>query len=166
MARYLASLNQEITNVVELQHYVELEDMVHMAMKVERQLKRRVSSRFGVATPSGSSSPWKASERIESELQTKSQPLKKKEDVPDVVKGKLDSQTSKRSELRCFKCLERWHIASQCPNQRTTILREGGRFKSKEEANEESKQPLGDDDQNIEYLITGELIVTMRTLSV
>ena len=27
MARFLASLNQEIQNVVELQHYVELEDM-------------------------------------------------------------------------------------------------------------------------------------------
>ena len=35
----MVGLNREITNVVELQHYVELEDMIHMAMKVERQLK-------------------------------------------------------------------------------------------------------------------------------
>ena len=28
-------LNWDIANVVELQHYVELEDMVHMAIKVE-----------------------------------------------------------------------------------------------------------------------------------
>ena len=28
MARFLASLNREIHNVVELQHYVELEDMI------------------------------------------------------------------------------------------------------------------------------------------
>ncbi|KAK8539332.1 hypothetical protein V6N12_042961 [Hibiscus sabdariffa] len=40
MARFLACLNTEITNVVELQHYVELEDMVHMAIKVERQQRR------------------------------------------------------------------------------------------------------------------------------
>ena len=46
MVRFLAGLNREIANIVELQHYVELEDMVHMAMKVERQLKRRGSSRF------------------------------------------------------------------------------------------------------------------------
>ena len=32
MARFL---NRDIANVVELQHYVELEDMVHMAIKVE-----------------------------------------------------------------------------------------------------------------------------------
>ena len=41
MARFLAGLNQEIANQVELHHYVELEDMVHMATKVEKQLKRK-----------------------------------------------------------------------------------------------------------------------------
>ena len=35
MARFLAGLNREIQNVVELQHCVELEDMVHMAIKIE-----------------------------------------------------------------------------------------------------------------------------------
>ena len=35
MARFLNGLNQDIANVVELQHFVELEDMVHMAIKVE-----------------------------------------------------------------------------------------------------------------------------------
>ena len=38
MARFQASLNLEIQNVVELQHYVELEDMVHMAIKIENQV--------------------------------------------------------------------------------------------------------------------------------
>ena len=36
IARFLNGLNQDITNVVELQHYVELKDMVHMAVKVKR----------------------------------------------------------------------------------------------------------------------------------
>ena len=36
MARFLNGLNWEIANVVELQHYVELEDMFHMATKMER----------------------------------------------------------------------------------------------------------------------------------
>jgi hypothetical protein len=34
MARFLNGLNRDIADVVELQHCVELEDMVHMAMKV------------------------------------------------------------------------------------------------------------------------------------
>jgi len=33
-----------IANVVELQYYMESEDMVHMIMKVDRQIKRRGSS--------------------------------------------------------------------------------------------------------------------------
>ena len=36
IARFLNGLNRDIANVVELQHYVELEDMVHIAIKVER----------------------------------------------------------------------------------------------------------------------------------
>ena len=39
MARFLNGLNRDIANVVELQHCVELEDIVHMATKVERQIK-------------------------------------------------------------------------------------------------------------------------------
>ena len=45
MARFLSGLNQQIQDRVEMQHYVELEDMVHMAIKVERLLKRRGSRR-------------------------------------------------------------------------------------------------------------------------
>lgn len=36
MARFLTRLNREIANVVELQHYVKIHDMVHMAIKVEQ----------------------------------------------------------------------------------------------------------------------------------
>ena len=36
IARFLNGLNQDIANVVELQHYIELKDMVHMAIKVKR----------------------------------------------------------------------------------------------------------------------------------
>ena len=35
MARFLNGLNWDIANMVELQHYVELEDMVPMTIKVE-----------------------------------------------------------------------------------------------------------------------------------
>jgi hypothetical protein len=41
MARFLNGLNKEIANVVQLQHYVELKDMFHMAIKVERKLRRK-----------------------------------------------------------------------------------------------------------------------------
>ncbi|PKI58993.1 hypothetical protein CRG98_020613 [Punica granatum] len=57
MARFISRLNREIANIVELHHYVELEELVHMAIKVESQLKKggRSSSRF---ESSNSNSKW------------------------------------------------------------------------------------------------------------
>ena len=40
MARFLDRLNRNIADVVESYHYVELQEMVHQAIKVEQQLKR------------------------------------------------------------------------------------------------------------------------------
>uniref|UniRef100_A0A2N9G5A0 Uncharacterized protein n=1 Tax=Fagus sylvatica TaxID=28930 RepID=A0A2N9G5A0_FAGSY len=37
MARFLSGLNRDIANIIELQHYVEVEDMVHMAMKLKQR---------------------------------------------------------------------------------------------------------------------------------
>jgi hypothetical protein len=39
-ARFLSGLNSEIANVVKLYSYETLEEMVHMAIKVKRQLRR------------------------------------------------------------------------------------------------------------------------------
>ena len=41
LTRFLNNLNRDITNIVESQHYIELKDVVHIAMKLERQLKRK-----------------------------------------------------------------------------------------------------------------------------
>jgi len=41
MTRFLNGLNKEIANVIQSQHYMECKDTVHMAMKVERKLRRK-----------------------------------------------------------------------------------------------------------------------------
>ena len=41
MTRFLNGLNREITNIIKLHHYIELKDMVLMAMEVKCQLKKR-----------------------------------------------------------------------------------------------------------------------------
>lgn len=45
MTRFLSGLNKEITNVAEPHHCIDIKEMVYMAMKIERQLKNRGSSR-------------------------------------------------------------------------------------------------------------------------
>jgi hypothetical protein len=48
MSRFFNSLNRDKANVVELQSYVNLEELVHLAIKVEGQLKRKDNTRFGL----------------------------------------------------------------------------------------------------------------------
>ncbi|KAH9671293.1 hypothetical protein KPL70_017316 [Citrus sinensis] len=74
MARFLHGLNQDIANVVDLQHYVELEDMVHMAMKVERQLKKKGSTRTNLGSSSSRKSKWSKDEKVVSK--PKIEPIK------------------------------------------------------------------------------------------
>jgi hypothetical protein len=69
MARFFNGLNRDIANVVELQHYVEQEDMVHMATKVERQLRKgHVQPKFN----SGSSSSCKPNLKRKGTVQPRS----------------------------------------------------------------------------------------------
>jgi len=44
MSRFLGGLNQEIQDRVEMQHYKELEEMLHKDILVEQQVKRKGSS--------------------------------------------------------------------------------------------------------------------------
>jgi hypothetical protein len=46
MTRFFNEVNGDIANIVELQHYVELENMAHMKTKVERKVKRMGSSQL------------------------------------------------------------------------------------------------------------------------
>jgi len=44
MSMFFNGLNRDITNVVELQSYVEFKELVHLAIKVEGLLKRKSST--------------------------------------------------------------------------------------------------------------------------
>ena len=136
MARFLNGLNRDIANMVELQYYVELKDMVHMAIKVEQQLKRKGTWSF--QNP-GSSASWRSNGKKDEGVVFKSkiEPPKRRDEAPNVNKGKNESQTRNR-DIKCFHCLGVGHIASQWPNKRTMIAR------IDEEVEIESE---GDDDQ-------------------
>jgi hypothetical protein len=136
MARFLNGLNIDIVNVVELQHCVELEDMVHMAMKVERKIKRGGSTRFQTNSASSFSS-WRLNLKREGAIQlkryAKAEPRKAKKDAHTDRKGKSESQPTCDRDINCLKCLGKGHIASQCSNQRVMLTRDNGEVESESE---------------------------------
>jgi hypothetical protein len=90
MARFLLGLNREIHDKVEMQHYVELEDMVHMAIKVEQQLKRGSGTRAG---HNSSSTSWKSSHAKPLDKSQTPKPEPKSVTTSHVPQGKTEAST-------------------------------------------------------------------------
>ena len=133
MARFLRGLNKNIADIVELHHYIEIEEMVNLAMKVGKQLKgKRYDSK-------PSSSSWKNSWGKKDDkpiAKSKVEDNKNKIDLGNKGKGK--NQPTQTRGIRCFKCLGHGHVARECPNRKTMIMRDGNvKSKSKRESDDE-----------------------------
>jgi hypothetical protein len=164
MARFLSGLNRDIANIIELQHYVEVEDMVHMAMKVERQLKRKGTARYTSVSNTTWKSKWDKNDPAEAKRKTEP-PMGKDEGTSN--KPKVESQPSRNRDIKCFKCLGSGHIASQCPNRRVMIMRDNGEVMTESEDDSDGMPELVDasDDDEVVYPVTGESLVARRALN-
>ena len=63
MARFLGGLNRDIANIVELHPYGELEEMLHLAIKVERRLKKKSIFRYSSQSSSARNGKWDREEK-------------------------------------------------------------------------------------------------------
>jgi hypothetical protein len=167
MARFLHGLNHEIADIVELQHYVELTDMVHQAIKVEEQFKRKGLARKG--QPMASTSPWKTAPKRDKQLQNKPkfEPSMNAKPTTATTSGNTEVSTSKTRDMKCFKCQGRGHIANQCVNKMVMVINAQGELESEneEEVDDDDIPPLEDanDEQNA---VVGDLLVARRVLNV
>ncbi|XP_068644703.1 uncharacterized protein [Aristolochia californica] len=126
MARFFNGLNREITNAIEIyiNDYVELEDLVDMAITVERQLKRSGTS---PRPQNSSTTPWRSS-------------YPNKEETSSTFKAKREPKTGIG------------HIASQCPNKQVMMIQENVEIDSEDEADLDSMPPLEDAPSRVEEL--------------
>jgi len=100
---------------------------------------------------------------VQSKPYAKAEPPNAKKDTHTDGKGKSESQPNRDRDIKCFKCLGKGHIASQCPNQKVMLTRDNGEVESERE----EKPPLVDcSDEETAYLIEGGAMVIRRVLSI
>ncbi|XP_048628610.1 uncharacterized protein LOC125575724 [Brassica napus] len=164
MARFLGGLNREIQDNVEMQHYVELEEMLHKAILVEQQIKRKHHSRGSYGT-----SKYQQVKDEKPAYQKENKPQQKEETklgsifAKDKDKGKAEATSSRTRDVKCFKCQGRGHYANECTNKRVMILLENGEFESEDEKLDTDQKHS--EEEYEEEPVRGRLLVARRTLS-
>ncbi|XP_071933062.1 uncharacterized protein [Coffea arabica] len=179
MARFLSGLRVEIADQLELQYYVEIEDMVEKAIKIEQRLKRRGTTRNYNPHPQTFTRPFQS--RREERGSNAWNPLKPKQDQgsssrPPITKtdskivSKPTIETSKlrNRDTKCWRCQGIGHIASQCPNPRTMlVLPNGDIVTDDKEEDYKDMPPLAEEEDEIEEVPTQDKVglVARRALA-
>ncbi|XP_048630844.1 uncharacterized protein LOC125604595 [Brassica napus] len=139
MARFQAGLNRDIQDRLEMQEYEDIYELLHKAILIEQQLKRKSSTKGSYGNN------YKAPTTKDDKSF-----VKPKEEHED--KGKAPAARSR--DVKCFKCHGFGHYANECTNKKAMILLDSGEVISEEE------------EEAIDYPVRGELLVTRRSLAV
>ncbi|KAF8092057.1 hypothetical protein N665_0425s0001 [Sinapis alba] len=144
MARFLAGLNRYVQDRLELQEYVDIYELLHKAILIEKQMKRKLNPRasYGNTRPA-----YGKEDKVF---------VKPKEEAK--VPGRNDqgkAPTTRTRDVKCFKCHGIGHYANECTNKKVMILLESGELIS-EASGEEV----------VDYPVHGLLLITRRSLKV
>ena len=111
IARVLSGLNMEVRGKVKLLPYRELDELVQFCIRGEQQLKRKPSSK------SYEFHSYRRKDQAQGILGAA--PSKPKEDKGKTIEKYIPKTSSQErtTNIKCFKCLGRGHIASYCPHK-------------------------------------------------
>ncbi|RDX85965.1 hypothetical protein CR513_32736, partial [Mucuna pruriens] len=133
MAWFLHGFKRKIHDIVKLQNYRNLSELVHQVIKVEMQLRRRSASRKMY----GGSSGWKGKEK-ENDMASREKSPKKGSEASIGRKELIPISTPLPPRASSIKCLRKGHIASQCHNRSVMIVKDVGEIESESSRGEGS----------------------------
>lgn len=77
-----------------------------------------------------------------------------------MTSGKTEASSSRSRDIKCFKCLGRGHIVSQCPSKEVMIMTRAGEVETDDE--EQSEASTFEGIYDVEYPVEGDLLVTKK----
>ncbi|CAL1388727.1 unnamed protein product [Linum trigynum] len=114
---------------VDLRSFVDLEEALHLAIKIEKQQKGVTSRKFAPANK----------QRVkvvgESNLTQTRPELTKR-----VTRSSNPAPIERSGGIQCFKCHGKGHKANQYPNVKTLILRDGAYLTDEEQSSSSDKE--------------------------
>ena len=140
ITRLLSELNMEVRDKVELLPYRDLDELVQLCIRVEQQHKRNSSSKYyGFHS-------YPRKDKAQGILGVV--PSKSKEDKGKIIEKPTPKTSSqaRTSNIKCFKCLGRGHVASQCPTKKTMIMRGQDIYSIQEEITSSSSSSGNEDE--------------------
>jgi len=153
IARYLGGLNTDIAHLVQLQQYWSLDEVIRLAIRVEKQLPKKTSYQ-----PFSSTRNYSHHNKPPSQEPSSSSKLPQKTTKENISKTPI-----------CFKCQGFVHIASDCPNRKTITIIKGEIHEASEEEDihealkqEEMGEPIYDKESVLADC--GESLVVRRSL--
>ncbi|XP_006366953.1 uncharacterized protein [Solanum tuberosum] len=164
IARFLNGLNTEIANVVEIQQYVTLDELVDLSVKVEKQIEKKQQNNSWRSRPNTiSKKPWSTQE---GKAPSKPQDDRGKGKVEEGGKTFNPKSSKPSSSIQCHKCHGRGHMMHECPSRRNILLRENGEYESeKSEGEEEEREGVSEED-DLELPNDGIIGVVRRIMTI
>ena len=150
MARFLAGLNREVQDRLELQEYVDICELLHKEIHIEQQMKRKLNPRSSYGNTT------RPSYGKEDRVLVKPKEESKASGQND--KGKAPATRTR--DVKCFKCHGFGYYANECFNKKVMILLESDELISEDEKDEVTEE------EAVDYPVRGEVLVTRRSLKV
>ena len=110
------NIKSRMLSPIKLLQYRNLNEPVELCIRVEKQIKRKPSSKsYGFHS-------YPSQDQAQRILGAA--PSKPNEDKGKTIEKSTPktSSQSRTSNIKCVKCLRRGHIASQCPTRKTMIM--------------------------------------------
>ena len=102
-----------------------MEDLLHKAIQVEQQIKRKSTTRK--SSTNLNSSNWRDRVKKEGVASSSNSALSNE---GKIVQKKLEHPPKRTIEMKCFKCLGMGHYAYECPTKKTILLKDNGEYTS------------------------------------